>query len=193
MTPTLDEKRLLPVREIMVSKVVSTAPSDSLLFAARAMREHHVSGLPVVTTDGKVVGVVSERDIMQELHRSAGLMSYRGVLDILLAFSGATGVDRIRQSVGRLESGTVRDVMSRKPVTAGADDTLQECLRLMRQYSINRLPILEQERMVGIVTRGDVINAMAAADPPMTVRVSVPKAAASGAKKARRAVASQAV
>lgn len=190
MTPNLDEKRLLPVRDIMTSQVISAAPSDRLLDAARAMREHHISGLPVVATDGQVVGVVSERDIVQELHRSAGLMSYRGVLDLLLGFSGITDVDRIRQSVGRLESGLVRDVMSRKPVTAAPDDTLQECLRLMRQYGINRLPIVESSRLVGVVTRGDVIDAMAPPAAAPKVKVSPPSAPTKKPAKKPRAGAS---
>ena len=145
----------------MATTVVTASPDDSLLKATKLMRDHRVSGLPVVDATSTVVGVVSERDVIKELHRAAGLMTYRGILDILLAYDGTEGVDRIQTSVQRLHSAHVRDVMTSRVIEVEPDYTLQECLRLMRQFGINRLPVVERGRLVGIVTRGDVLAAMA--------------------------------
>jgi len=166
VTFNYDERRVTPVREIMATTVVVVSPDDSLIKATKVMRDHRVSGLPVVDATSKVVGVISERDVIKELHRAAGLMTYRGILDLLLAFDGSEGADRIQTSVQRLHSAHVRDVMSTKVVQVEPDSTLQESLRLMRQFGINRLPVVERGRLVGIVTRGDVLAALA--PPPGT-------------------------
>lgn len=160
MEPNFDERRVTPVREIMTEPVVVVAPADSLIEAAKSMRKHRVSGLPVVTPGREVVGVVSERDIVLELHRAAGLASARGILDLVLVLDGEGGTERFRQSIGRLRTAQVQDVMSKKAVTIEPQDTLQEGLRLMRQYSVNRLPVVQEGRLVGILTRGDLLAAL---------------------------------
>jgi CBS domain-containing protein len=161
MSMSLEQRRVTPVGETMTTDVVVATPEDRLIEVARAMREHHVSGVPVVTPGREVIGIVSERDLVRELHRSAGLLSFRGILDLLLAFDGTEPVERIRQSLEHLHSARASDVMAKKPVVVAPDDTLQECLRLMSQYAINRLPVVDNGRLVGIVTRGDVMSALA--------------------------------
>lgn len=156
-----DERRVAPVGEIMTKMVVVAAPDETLISVARKLREHRVSGLPVVDETRRVVGVVSERDLARELHRAAGLMTYRGVLDLVLAYDGSEEIDRVRQSVERLHSVRVRDVMAKKPVTVDVAETVQECLRIIGQYGINRLPVVTDGRLTGIVTRSDLLAAMA--------------------------------
>jgi len=170
-----DQRRVTPVREVMTTMVVVATPDDHLIDAARTMREARVSGLPVVTTDRTVVGVVSERDLVAELHRSAGLLSFRGLLDLILAFSGDADTERVRQSVQRLQSGRVGEIMTKPPVVADPEDSVQECMRLMKQYHVNRLPIVENGRLVGMIARGDVIRWLTIAPTPVpSKKVDVP-------------------
>ncbi|HZY71095.1 MAG TPA: CBS domain-containing protein [Thermoplasmata archaeon] len=155
------------VGEIMERNVVVAALGDTLLDAARRMRDHRVSGLPVVDSSLRVVGVVSERDIDRELHRTAGLLTFRGVLDLVLALEGSAEPDRIRQAVGHLRHVRVKEAMTSHPVTIDPRDTLGGALRLLDLHSVARLPVTENGRLVGIVTRSDIVHSLAqASDGP---------------------------
>jgi len=155
-----------PVSEIMTHTVVKVLESASLLKAARLMRTYHVSGLPVLEKTGKLVGIVSEKDLVRGLDKSTGIGSARGMLDLLLGSAPPKGPTLWELCQHRLESGQVRDVMTPRPVVVAADATIHEAARLMRVGSINRLPVLDDAgRLVGIVTRSDVVEALAGATP----------------------------
>ena len=149
------------VSDAMTRPVRFVRPGDTLLTAAGIMREHHISGLPVIDEAGKLRGIVSERDVVREMHRATGIGSPRGLLEILLGTESAEGVTSLETTRNRLRNAHVQEAMSTRPVTIEADDTLEEAVRLFRQYSVNRLPVLEKGTLVGILTRQDVIIAMA--------------------------------
>lgn len=161
-----EERRLVlagRVGDAMERAVVVAGPGETLLDAARRLRDHRVSGLPVVDPSLRVVGVLSERDIDRELHRAAGLLTFRGVLDLVLALEGSADPDRIRQAVGHLRNVRVREAMTSHPVTVDPNDTVGEALRLLDQHSVARLPVVDNGRLVGIVTRTDVVHRLAEA------------------------------
>ena len=166
----------------MTTEVVTATPDDSLFDVARVMRESRVSGMPVIAPDRTVLGIISERDLVRELHRAAGIFSFRGVLDLVLAIEGVEGPERLLAGVRHLKTARVRDAMSPRPVTVGSDDTLSEALRLMGQYDINRLPVVDAGRLVGIVTRSDVLRAIGQAAGLPATRAEVARAVASSPK-----------
>lgn len=149
------------VTDAMTRPVRFVRPSDTLATAAGILREHHISGLPVLNADGDLVGIISERDIIKELHRATGVGSPRGLLDLLLEAPSTGGVSSLEATRRRLEHARVEEVMSARPVTIDADDTLEEAIRVLRQFGVNRLPVLQKGRMVGILTRQDAIIALA--------------------------------
>ncbi|MDE1819741.1 MAG: CBS domain-containing protein [Euryarchaeota archaeon] len=149
------------VSDAMTRPVRFVRPEDTLATAAGIMREHHISGLPVLDPDGKLCGIISERDIVKELHKATGVGSPRGLLDIILEAPSVGGVSSLEATRRRLQHARVEEAMSGRPVTVDADDTLEEAIRIFRQYSVNRLPVMDKERMVGILTRQDAIIALA--------------------------------
>ncbi len=167
--PTYERIRASQVRDAMTSDVAVARSDDSLLSAAQTMRERRVSGLPVVDDQGAVVGVLSERDIFERLRTTAGLAQFRGVLDLIVeAANGRT--DRIEQCAQTLRASKVGDAMSRRAVTIEPDAPLSEAARWLRQADINRLPVVENAKLVGIITRDDVLRV--AAVPPVASRRS---------------------
>jgi CBS domain-containing protein len=146
------------VEDLMTKHVYTARPNESLLSAAQTMRSHHISGLPVVSPPGKVVGVLSEKDIVGELDRQVGVGRARGILDILLASYGLKRKDILERSVDALLKGFVRDAMSHPAATVEADSLMSEAWRLLRLYSVNRLPVLRNDSLVGIITRHDVLK-----------------------------------
>lgn len=153
-----------PVSEIMVRNVVTTTPDSLLDQAARLLRENHVSGLPVLGPNGKVVGILSERDLVRDLHKATGIASPRGVLDLLLESAPVKGESLLEICRHRLERARVRELMKSPVVTVNREASLSEAARLMKVSTVNRLPVLDDEgRLVGIVTRGDIIAAISGA------------------------------
>jgi CBS domain-containing protein len=155
-----DRNRALTVRDIMTTELVTAGPHWSLLDAARAMRDKHVSGLPVVDEKDRVVGMLSERDILRDLDRAIGVGSVRGFLDLLLEMKGQATTARLDQCLRRLERARVEDAMARKVVTIAPDDSMGEAARVLHQYSVNRLPVVEGDRIVGIVTHQNISEAL---------------------------------
>ncbi len=155
--PTGDRARALTVRAIMTREVVTARPTWSLLRAARTLREKRVSGLPVLDDTDRVVGVLSERDILADLDRSVGVGSVRGVLDLLLESEARTTISRFDQCLRRLEHARVSEAMTRRVVTVDPDASMGEAARILRTFSVKRLPVVDEGRLVGILTRQNIV------------------------------------
>jgi CBS domain-containing protein len=154
------------VAEIMTQLVMTTTPDASLEEAARLLRECHVSGLPVVDAEDRVVGVVSEKDIVRMLHKAAGVGHARGLLDVLLESAPAKGESVLTVCRRRLRNTRVREVMSRPVVAVEPQTSLIEAAQLMKRKGVNRLPVLDaRQRLVGIVTRCDIVGDLSATAP----------------------------
>jgi len=153
------------VKDVMTSAVYTARPEESLLSAAETMRRHHVSGLPVVDAGNHLVGVLSEKDIVRAVDRQTGVGRARGILDLLLASLEPKPKDRLHESVAALLNGLVRDAMSHPAVSVEADTSFGEASRLLGKFSVNRLPVVEDGQLVGIVTRQDVLKVLHGAVP----------------------------
>ena len=135
----------------MTPDVVTVGPSTPLREVAQVVSEHGISGVPVVDASGELVGVISEGDfLVKERGRPTRPQS---ALDKL--FGGRTGevVDR------RLTAQTAGQAMSAPPVTIDADRSIREAAAMMIDRAINRLPVTSAGRLVGIVTRADLVRA----------------------------------
>jgi len=143
----------MQVKDIMATAVVDVGPEASLHYAIQLMLAQKVSGLPVVDRKGQLVGVLSEGDVLRRTELGTSLQA-RG---ISRGFSRA--VDAIAYTTSH--SRCVRDVMSAAPVTTTADASLEAAVGLMEQHGIKRLPVVEQGRLIGIVSRADFLQALA--------------------------------
>lgn len=145
------------VRDVMTRRVVTVGASDSLEEAARRMVTARVSGLPVLGPNARLVGVVSQKDIVRLLNARAGLTVPRGLFDLLL--DERTGeTSEIAAAARRvLDRARVREAMSRPAISVGADTPLDEAIGLLISNKINRLPVVAAGQVVGIVTRHDLL------------------------------------
>jgi CBS domain-containing protein len=149
------------VAEVMTRIVVTTTPGARLEEAARLLREHHISGLPVVAPPHRVVGMLSERDIVRALHRATGVDSPRGLLDLLLGSAPTRGEELLEVCRRQLRHARVEDAMSRRVVTVDRDAPLVEAARQMRVHGVKRLPVVDPfGTLVGIVSRADIVQAV---------------------------------
>lgn len=101
-----------PVSEVMSREVVAVQSGTRLDAAARLLREFHISGVPVIDASERVLGVLSERDIVRVLRASTGLPTPRGLLDLLLGSTPQRGPGLRELALGRLRSGRVQQAMT---------------------------------------------------------------------------------
>jgi CBS-domain-containing membrane protein len=143
------------VRDIMTTDPIRVTADTLLKEAARLMVRHHVSGLPVVTEEGDLVGIVTEGDFLrQEASRDRPYGA--SLLDALFGDGG---------SVRAPSAETVGEVMARELVTITPDATIGEAARVMAQRSVKRLPVVtDADVLVGIISRADVVNAFTKPD-----------------------------
>jgi CBS domain-containing protein len=181
MTESLVSDLLRPYRveEVMATPVHTARADESLLSAAKTMRVHHVSGLPVVDPIGHVLGVLSEKDIVRALDHQVGVGHARGILDILLAWYEPKQKDALQRSVAALLNGLVKDAMSKPAITVDAGAPLADAWRLLRQNTINRIPVTRNGVLAGIVTRQNVLGVLDS--PAATVAPPTPHAKGSRA------------
>ncbi len=146
----------------MTRKVVTVKETDSLEEAARRMVSARVSGLPVVGRGGRLSGVVSQKDIVRLLNDRAGLAVPRGLFDLLLHHRDEAPTEIATASRRVLERVRVRAAMSRPPIAVTAETPLDEAIGLLISRKINRLPVVAAGRVVGIVTRTDLLTGVSA-------------------------------
>jgi CBS domain-containing protein len=145
------------VREVMTTNVVAVRPETPLKEVARLLIEYRISGVPVVDEAGAVLGVVSEGDFLALSEPKPGPKN--PWLAWLVA--GPREAEGHREHIHGTTAG---EAMSRPPVTIEAERELREAAHLMTTTKINRLPVIEDGKLVGIVTRADLVRAFARSD-----------------------------
>ena len=148
------------VRDVMTRPVVSVPPTASLAEAATRMSRRGISGLPVITGGGRLVGVVSQKDILRVLAARAGLKLPGSVLDLVLARSAAGRSDLAERCRAVLDATKTRDAMSHPARSVAPDELLDDAVRLLVSGKINRLPVVARGKVVGIVTRTDLLSGL---------------------------------
>jgi CBS-domain-containing membrane protein len=140
--------------QIMTRNVVSVGPTTPILDAANLMLRRHVSGLPVLDENGALVGVVSQSDFLRR--SEIGTQRRRPAWLRLLM-----GPTKLAEDFVHEHGGMVQDVMTRSPVTIQENTRLDELVHLMEKHGVHRLPVMRDKALVGIVTRSNVLQAVA--------------------------------
>lgn len=145
----------LLARDIMTQEVVACFPETRIEDAVRALAEKGISGMPVIDANRRVVGIVSESDLLMADKLQPPLVK-TALYGLFIMPQGV--MERIAQSRGVL----VEDVMTKKVITFGPDTPVEEIAETMREKRINRVPIVDEEgKLMGIVSRADIIRALA--------------------------------
>jgi len=137
------------VKDVMTTRVVSVTKQASFRTMAAALREHRVSAFPVVDDDGKVIGVVSEADMLAKEALKSEPEGMPGMI---------TGILR-RKEHEKARGTTAGDLMTSPAVTVTPDDTIQRAARLMYTRKVKRLPVVDANgHLVGIIGRTDLLT-----------------------------------
>jgi CBS domain-containing protein len=138
----------------MTRRVITVATGASIAEAANTMLQNHISGLPVVDETGKLVGIISQGDFIRRAE--IGTQRKRGRWLKLLLGPGRVASDFVHER-GR----KVGEIMTLDPCTVTEDATLDDVVGLMEQNNVKRLPVVRGDQLVGIVTRSNLLQAVA--------------------------------
>ena len=155
----------MKARDVMVAPVITASRNASIKSVAETLLRHRISAVPVVDDNGKLVGIISESDL---LHRTeAGTERRRPWW--LRAF---VGPDTLAADYVKAHAKKASDTMTREVITASPDTPLHEIAALLEKHSIKRVPIVENGQLVGIVSRANLIQAVASAGKGLDIPLS---------------------
>ncbi len=144
-------------RDIMTPDPVTVSPAAGVVEAAKLMTDNGIGALPVVS-EGVLVGLVTEGDlIMQDVRIE--YPTYIQLLDGYIMYPGAQA--RFEHELRKAVAATVADVMTPNPVTVDADAPIEDVATMLSERDVSRLPVLERGELVGIVSKHDIVRAIA--------------------------------
>jgi len=147
----------LTARDIMTADPLAISPDTKVKDAAKLMTEHGIGALPVIEGD-RLVGLVTEGDlIMQDVKLE--YPTYIHLLDGFIMYPPSTV--RFESELKKAVAATVADVMSADPVTVTVDASIEDVASLLAERDVSRLPVLENGKLVGIVSKHDIVRAIA--------------------------------
>ena len=142
------------VEDVMTADVVTVGPETSVHKAARLMTDHGISGLPVVDADGRLIGIVSEGDLIAGVATPRTRRWWQRFLEDPAALA---------REYQKAVATTVGDVMTVAVVSVSPDLPIEAAARILYDRGLRRVPVVRGTRLVGILARGDVVKAVAAA------------------------------
>jgi CBS domain-containing protein len=148
------------VREIMDPDPATVTPESSVEDVVAIMRRHELPGVPVVDADGRCVGMITEADLV--LPDDQGDLHIPHYVNLFGGTVFLEPLSRFEQRLRKAFASNAADMMTRDPDSVSPDTTVREAARLIHESGHNRLPVVEDGRLVGVVTRVDVLGALAA-------------------------------
>jgi CBS domain-containing protein len=152
------------VKDFMIKNVVFFKPNDSIFHVAKVFSEKNISGAPVVENN-KVIGIISDSDIVRFMslnfnaktlliNKPSLLLIFMNLLKI-----GKNGIT-FRDELDRISKTKVKHIMSKSVISVSPDTNIYEAASLMVKYDANRLPVVENGKLIGIIARWDLIKAL---------------------------------
>jgi CBS domain-containing protein len=142
------------VKDVMTPNVISVGIDEPVLKAARLMLENRISGLPVLNNQGEMVGIVTEGDFLRR--GELGTQRHRPKwLEFIL------GPGRLAQEYAHTAGRKVEEIMTPEPCTIDEDETLEAVVEMMERRRVKRIPVTRAGRLIGIVSRANLMHALA--------------------------------
>jgi CBS domain-containing protein len=155
---------MIKVKEAMERNVIKFHADDKISDVAQILRDNKISGAPIVDDNSKVIGIVSEGDIMRllEVHSPRLNLILPSPLDLIeLPIRMKYEMDEIAEDMNRAASVLIGEIMTKNVFTIKEDEDISDAAQFMDTHSVNRLPVVDDaDKLVGIITRGDLISAM---------------------------------
>jgi len=147
---------MLKVKDIMTKELITVSPQTEIVSAARILLEKRINGLPVIDDSGKLVGILCQSDLVAQ-QKSIPIPSVYTLLD---SFIPLTSLKRIDKEVKKIAALKVEQAMTPNPVTVGPETDIEDVARLMVDKKYHTLPVMEGNKIVGVVGKEDVLKTL---------------------------------
>jgi CBS domain-containing protein len=148
-----------PVTDVMSKDVITLAPDTSLAAAADLLSEKGFGAAPVVDADGKIIGLLRDEDLLiseARLHLPTTFAILPGI-----EFTLPGSLRRYDEELKKAAASTVADVMEKSFKHVGSDATVADVATLMHQHDVTHVPVVDNDTVIGIVARGDIVRYLA--------------------------------
>jgi CBS domain-containing protein len=149
---------MLKVKDIMTRELITVSPQTEIVSAAKILLEKRINGLPVIDNSGKLVGILCQSDLVAQ-QKSIPIPSVYTLLD---SFIPLTSIKRIDKEVQKIAALKVEQAMTPDPVTVGPETDIEDVARLMVDKKYHTLPVMEGDKIVGIVGKEDLLKILMA-------------------------------
>jgi len=148
---------MLSSSDIMTRSVITVKKETTVKELARILTEHSISGAVVVNNEDKVIGIVTESDLIFQNKK----LHIPSVITILDAYFFLENPDKMEQEIEKMAGATVGDIFSEDAVTVQEDTTITEIATIMSEQHVHTLPVLKDNTLVGVIGKKDIIKTIA--------------------------------
>src|SRR4029077_1989819 len=175
----INRRSVMQAKDVMVSPAITVSPDASVPETANILLKNRISAVPVVDPTGAILGIVSEGDLMRRAE--IGTERHRSWWLEMLASSNTIAMDYVKSHA---QKGS--DVMTAWPIAVGEETPLAEIANLLETRQIKRVPVVRDGKVIGIVSRADLLQAFASTPRPVPgIRLDAPPRARSQSRRAR--------
>ncbi len=143
-------------RDIMTTPVITVGPDTSIKELVKILGEHRINGAPVIDKDSKLVGIVTEADIVDQC-KKLHIPSFFNFLDGIIFLEDPSILEK---EIKKMSGTTVGDICTTEVETVSPDTPVQDIATLMAEKHIQTIPVMDGDRLVGVVGRWDVVKSM---------------------------------
>jgi CBS domain-containing protein len=145
---------MIKVKDIMTADVITISADAEITLAAKILLENRINGVPVIDTEGKLVGILCQSDLVAQ-QKAFPVPSVFTLMDGIMPL---TSIKRLEKEIEKIAAVTVADAMTPNPVTVGLETPIEEVASMMVDKSFHTLPVMEDDMLVGIVGKEDVLK-----------------------------------
>ena len=148
------------VKNMMSKSPIALKPSCTLKDVLDTLAKNKISGCPVTDAKNSVVGVITQSDILKIIDVHSKIQTPDDLFSLVLAVIHTEKYDGLKDTIKQILNLKIKDFMSKDVVVIRHDEDLYKAARLMNSYDIDRLPVVKNDKLVGIITRWDIIRAL---------------------------------
>ena len=147
---------MLNAKDIMTTDVITLSPDTEIAVAAKVLIEKNINGVPVVDTNGGIVGILCQSDLIAQ-QKTIPVPSLFTFLDGFIPLKSLKKVERDIQKIAAI---TVSDAMTQDPVTVSPDTSIDEIAALMVDKNFHSIPVVDNDMLVGIIGKEDILQTL---------------------------------
>ena len=147
---------MLKVKDIMTRELITVSPETEITKAAEILLENRINGVPVIDSFGRLVGVLTQSDLVAQ---QKGI-PVPSVFTLLESYIPLTSIKRIDKEMQKIAALTVKEAMTLEPVTVSPETDIEEVAKLMVDNKYHTLPVVEDDKVVGVVGKEDVLKTL---------------------------------